>query len=40
VFTPVVDVLFIRRAMTQSLARTLARFEGRLGADPAPAEHG
>ena len=31
-FLPVVDVLFIRRQMTQSLARTLARFGARLAA--------
>lgn len=31
--TPVVDVLFIRRQMAQSLARTLARFEARVRAE-------
>jgi Polyketide cyclase / dehydrase and lipid transport len=35
---PVVDVLFIRREMTQSLGRTLARFSGRLRAEPGPAD--
>jgi hypothetical protein len=35
---PVVNVLFIRRAMTQSLARTLARFGGRLRAEHGPAD--
>jgi hypothetical protein len=37
--TPLVDILFIRRAMTLSLGRTLARFGSRLlSGDPA-AEH-
>ncbi|HEY1568372.1 MAG TPA: SRPBCC family protein [Solirubrobacteraceae bacterium] len=31
--TPLVDVLFVRRAMTQSLGRSLARFELRLRGD-------
>ena len=34
--TPVVDRLFIRRQMTQSLARTLDRFEARLRAESGP----
>jgi hypothetical protein len=33
VLTPAIDVLFIRRAMTSSLARTLARFGVELGAE-------
>jgi hypothetical protein len=37
-FLPVVDVLFIRRQMTQSLARTLARFGARLRAERDPAD--
>jgi hypothetical protein len=37
-FMPVVDVLFIRRAITQSLGRTLARFSGRLRAEAGPAD--
>jgi hypothetical protein len=36
-FGPLVDVLFIRRQMTQSLARTLGRFGARLRAEPRPA---
>ncbi len=31
--TPVVDVLFVRRAMTQSLGRSLDRFAVRLRGD-------
>ena len=31
--TPFVDALFVRRAMTQSLERSLARFGARLGSD-------
>jgi hypothetical protein len=34
--TPVVDRLFIRRQMTQSLARTLDRFEARLRGESGP----
>ena len=37
-FMPVVDVLFIRRAMTQSLGRTLVRFAGRLRAEAGQAD--
>jgi hypothetical protein len=37
-FTPVVDMLFIRREMTQSLGRTLARFATRLRAEREPAD--
>jgi polyketide cyclase/dehydrase/lipid transport protein len=36
-FTPVVDTLFIRRQMTQSLGRTLAGFGARLRAERDPA---
>jgi Polyketide cyclase / dehydrase and lipid transport len=36
--TPVVDVLFIRRQVTQSLARTLDRFGARLRAEHGPAD--
>jgi hypothetical protein len=36
--TPVVDLLFIRRQMTQSLARTLDRFGARLRSERGPAD--
>jgi hypothetical protein len=35
VFTPIVDRLFVRRAMTASLERTLTRFGGALERQPA-----
>ena len=35
-FTPLVDVLFIRRAMTTSLATTLSRFGAEVGSRRAP----
>jgi hypothetical protein len=36
--TPIVDVLFVRRQMTQSLTRTLDRFGGRLLTGRGPAD--
>ena len=37
--TPLVDILFIRRAMTLSLGRTLSRFGSQLQAGEHAAEH-